>query len=231
MGGIAALIVQYPTLLASTDAESRYPDTNPPMDMNRTFVATGAGLGVALAIVLVITLGGGDTDAPPPSAGAQTASPTTTSFEITVTEFDRNKLPADLHTVSQDWTTDFSRTTIEYEELLIGISALPIRDRIPPIDDPDFDPVSEATHVAGRAVNHGPVPRSVGSSVSATWSPHRRLCTASISSPNPMPVAADGSVSVIEPACGPCSHLHWSGEFNRAALRPFIENPPDAHPV
>jgi hypothetical protein len=150
MGGLVALIVQYPTLLASTDTESRYPDTNPPMDMNRTFVATGAGLGVALAIVLVITLGGSDTDAPPATTAAQTASPTTTSSEITVTEFDRSKLPADLDTVSQDWTTDFSRTTIEYEELLIGISALPIRDRIPPIDDPDFDPVSEATHVAGR---------------------------------------------------------------------------------
>lgn len=79
--------------------------------------------------------------------------PTTTSEGPTTTDpppFDRSQLPADLEFVTRDWTTDFSRTTIDYTELLIGIRATPIRDRIPPIDDPAFVPTVDADHVDGR---------------------------------------------------------------------------------
>ena len=50
----------------------------------------------------------------------------------------------DLARVTAGWTTDFSTRTIELDELLIGIRSIPIRDRIPPIDDPEFAPASEA---------------------------------------------------------------------------------------
>jgi hypothetical protein len=124
--------------------------------MKRTLMAIATGLGIAFAVVLASSLGNGDTQAtgdgtnPPTTIDAQPSPPTTGSPVITVTDFDRSQLPADLDTVSQDWTTDFSRTTIDYDELLIGIRALPIRDRIPPIDHPDFDPAAESTHVVGR---------------------------------------------------------------------------------
>ncbi len=49
----------------------------------------------------------------------------------------------DLARVSADWGTDFSTRTIDLDELRIGIQAIPIRDRIPPIDNPEFAPASE----------------------------------------------------------------------------------------
>ena len=125
--------------------------------MTRSFIAIAAGLGVAVAIVLAVTLGGGDDGdavaATTPASTATTTNPgssTTSTPEVTVLDFDRSQLPPDLDTVSQDWITDFSRTTIDYSELLIGIRAIPIRDRITPIDSPDFDPAAGAEHVADR---------------------------------------------------------------------------------
>ena len=46
--------------------------------------------------------------------------------------------------VTDGWATDFSTRTIDLDELLIGIQAIPIRDRIPPIDNPEFAPASDA---------------------------------------------------------------------------------------
>ena len=50
----------------------------------------------------------------------------------------------DLARVSADWATDFSTRTIDLGELRIGIQMIPIRDRILPIDNPEFAPASEA---------------------------------------------------------------------------------------
>lgn len=50
----------------------------------------------------------------------------------------------DLLYVSRDWATDWSTRTIDLDELRIGIQVIPIRDRIPPIDNPEFAPASEA---------------------------------------------------------------------------------------
>ena len=50
----------------------------------------------------------------------------------------------DLARVSADWGTDWSTRTIDLDELRIGIQVIPIRDRIPPIDNPEFAPISEA---------------------------------------------------------------------------------------
>lgn len=46
--------------------------------------------------------------------------------------------------VSTGWATDWSTRTIDLDELRIGIQVIPIRDRIPPIDSPEFAPASEA---------------------------------------------------------------------------------------
>lgn len=47
----------------------------------------------------------------------------------------------------QGWKTDFSRTTIPFEEI---ISGGPPRDGIPPIDEPTFKPAAEITDIAER---------------------------------------------------------------------------------
>ncbi len=49
----------------------------------------------------------------------------------------------ELRLVSDDWATDWSTRTIGLDELRIGIQAVPIRDRIPPIDSPEFSPAAE----------------------------------------------------------------------------------------
>lgn len=43
--------------------------------------------------------------------------------------------------MAQAWDTDFTNTTIDLDELLVGIPVSDPRDRIPPIDDPNFDTV------------------------------------------------------------------------------------------
>jgi hypothetical protein len=118
-------------------------------------IAIGTGTAVAAAVILAIALGGGSGESAAATVPAGTPvpnseAPTTSAPEVQVTDFDRSQLPGDLENVSRDWTTDFSRTIIEYDELLLGIRAAPIRDRIRPIDDPSFVPLSDSDHVAGR---------------------------------------------------------------------------------
>lgn len=45
---------------------------------------------------------------------------------------------------TQPWTTDWTRRTIDVSELQLGIPASDPRDRIPPIDTPAFQPITEA---------------------------------------------------------------------------------------
>jgi len=120
-------------------------------------IAVGAAIVVVIAIIVAVSLnGGGDSDAAvasttsaPPASGP-TSTTSDTPPEVTVSEFDRSQLPEDLDLVSQEWITDFSRTTIEFDELLIGIRSIPIRDRIPPIDQPAFEPAVDGQHIADR---------------------------------------------------------------------------------
>ncbi|NNL70286.1 MAG: DUF3179 domain-containing protein, partial [Acidimicrobiia bacterium] len=126
--------------------------------MSRSTIAIASGTAIIAAVILALTLGGGSSD---PTASDQTTTtsasedagetdPLETDPVDPIPGFDRSLLPGDLDAVSADWATDFSRTTIDYGELLIGIRALPIRDRIPPIDNPSFVTVSEADHADER---------------------------------------------------------------------------------
>ena len=92
------------------------------------------------------------TQAPDPTAAspaAAAATPTSTPAPIpalpTPTVITGGDGPTgDLAYVSEGWATDWSTRTIDLDELRIGIQVVPIRDRIPPIDDPEFAPASEA---------------------------------------------------------------------------------------
>ncbi|MXW43120.1 MAG: DUF3179 domain-containing protein [Acidimicrobiia bacterium] len=72
-----------------------------------------------------------------------TPSPQVTAFEQ-VTPSDDGPVGR-LAEVTQGWATDFSSRIIDLDELIVGIQAIPIRDRISPIDNPRFVPASQAS--------------------------------------------------------------------------------------
>lgn len=76
------------------------------------------------------TAGGGGADA----AGT---SPSSTQGSV--------ELPERLARVTSDWATDWSQSTIDLDELAVGINAPDPRDRIPPIDRPRFTDLEAAT--------------------------------------------------------------------------------------
>ena len=48
------------------------------------------------------------------------------------------------------WETDFSKATVDLNELLVGLPYADPRDLIPPIDDPQFEIASESTWLADQ---------------------------------------------------------------------------------
>ncbi len=116
--------------------------------MNRRgpLIAIGVAAGlIALAVIVISLAGGSNRD---PVAASTTSAPPTTAPpaetpDVTVAPLRDVELTPELEAVSQDWTTDFSRTIIDFDELILGIRAVPIRDRIRPIDDPQFVGIDE----------------------------------------------------------------------------------------
>ncbi len=71
------------------------------------------------------------------------SSPTTDQSDTpTTTAEPAGDIPRHLQPMAQLWTTDFTKTTIDLNELLVGIPVSDPRDRIPPIDEPNFDTVT-----------------------------------------------------------------------------------------
>ncbi len=112
------------------------------MNQRGPLIAIGVAAGVIVLAVTVVSLTG-NSDGAEPIVSPGTAPPTTTQPsarppESTVLPNEEVKLTPELEAVSEGWITDFSKTTIDFDELIIGIRAIPIRDRIRPIDDPQF---------------------------------------------------------------------------------------------
>ncbi len=103
-----------------------------------------AAILIAIAIALA-ACGAANVDSKP---GAQPTAPETGSTEpITpdvIEDFDDQPIPPQLTTMAAIWETDFSNSVIDLNELLVGIPASDPRDAIPPIDDPQFEPVSQS---------------------------------------------------------------------------------------
>jgi hypothetical protein len=118
------------------------------MSLSKSLVVTLAL--VAGAIILIAALASGDDDAIPTNA-----TPTTTAAgeapqvengngtgpEVIEGAID---LPSRLAAVTGNWITDWSRRTIDLEELLIGIQAPDPRDIIAPLDHPQFETIAAA---------------------------------------------------------------------------------------
>lgn len=87
------------------------------------------------------------TTAAPPNVPATTAPATTGAPNDTVID-DGNQaatdLPSDLAIVVAPWPTNWSKRSIELDELLVGIGAVDPRDRIRPIDNPVYEDVTTA---------------------------------------------------------------------------------------
>ena len=110
------------------------------------FIAIAVAAGVVALVVVAITLtsssDGTATAGPTTVAPSTTGSPNSTPDTSAVGPGDVQLTP-ELEAISPDWITDFSRTTIDFNELIIGIRAIPIRDHIRPIDDPQFQTIAE----------------------------------------------------------------------------------------
>ncbi len=71
--------------------------------------------------------------------------------EVTiVTEDPRAGLSSDVAQATSSWPTDWTRRTVELDEFLLGLSASDPRDRIPPIDTPQFEPITSAAWLGDR---------------------------------------------------------------------------------
>lgn len=88
---------------------------------------------------------------PTPSTGDPT---TTTSSSVPPTTrpalLPPQEIPPHLSTMAAAWETDFSKATVDLNELLVGLPYADPRDLIPPIDDPQFEIASESTWLADQ---------------------------------------------------------------------------------
>jgi len=64
--------------------------------------------------------------------------------DITADDDSPVTIPIHLESMAAIWETDFSNSIIDLEELLVGIPLSDPRDAIPPIDNPQFEAVSES---------------------------------------------------------------------------------------
>ncbi|MFQ5554269.1 MAG: DUF3179 domain-containing (seleno)protein [Acidimicrobiia bacterium] len=81
------------------------------------------------------------TTTPPATTHAPSTGATSSGGDVIVeNEVDLPRALARL----QGWTTDWTRRTIDLEELISGIGASDPRDIIPPLDDPEFESVTAA---------------------------------------------------------------------------------------
>ena len=101
---------------------------------------------VALPVVIAVAVAA--------CVGASNPEETPTTHEVggpTVPTVDLTpfQVPDHLLTMAAAWDTDFTKTTIDLNELLVGIPSADPRDAIPPIDNPRFDPVPESDWIQG----------------------------------------------------------------------------------
>lgn len=87
---------------------------------------------------------GTDTSAADVSDDSPTTSDPSTSepsLDQTTSSVASGDVPRHLQPMAERWDTDFTSTIIDLNELLVGIPVSDPRDRITPIDDPNFDTV------------------------------------------------------------------------------------------
>ncbi len=110
-------------------------------------IAAVAGIAAIAALFVVYLNRTPEPAAPAPteaSATTPTSSPVSSGDTPLPTAGGRDELPETLALLTDNWLTNWSVRSIDLNELDIGIRVRDPRDRIPPIDEPDFIPVAEA---------------------------------------------------------------------------------------
>lgn len=116
-------------------------------------IGVGVAAGVIVLASVIFSLAGGSDGSPaagPTTVASPTTNPPGSTPGTSPVEPKNVEVPSNIRAISEDWITDFSKTTIDFNELIIGIQAIPIRDRIRPIDDPRFEPISNIEFVADQ---------------------------------------------------------------------------------
>ncbi len=98
------------------------------------------------ALVLLLSACSSDATDSTTTTGQTSPDPTVSIVEDpdgagSGTDAEPTELPSRLVTVTSEWETNFDVSTIDLEELKVGIRAIDPRDLIPPIDDPVFEAV------------------------------------------------------------------------------------------
>lgn len=99
---------------------------------------------IATALVLAACAGTATTTTDSPTAVEPSEAEASTTTEADAGTIAPFELPPNLRVVTQDWETDFTTSSIDLEELQVGIRTLDPRDAIPPIDDPAFESAEDA---------------------------------------------------------------------------------------
>ncbi len=103
------------------------------------------------ALAIVAAACGGSSvleDATTSSAPKPTTNQSTSSTSVPLIDPAQLKIPLHLATMADIWETDFTKATIDLNELLVGLPAADPRDLIPPIDDPQFETAEHSTWLA-----------------------------------------------------------------------------------
>lgn len=112
--------------------------------MKPVAVAAALVVAAALAVVYLNRTPSTPAEQAAPTVGATPSTSTSASETPLPTAGGRDELPETLALLTENWLTNWSVRSIDLEELDIGIRVKDPRDRIPPIDDPDFVSVAEA---------------------------------------------------------------------------------------
>jgi len=100
-------------------------------------------MGLALVAAACGVAESEQSDTPNPTE-SKPADVATTPPAATTSEAEDDFLPFQLLQVTRAWDTDFSNSTIDLNELQVGIPSSDPRDAIPPIDSPVFESVSDS---------------------------------------------------------------------------------------
>jgi len=107
-------------------------------------------LTVGLALLAVAcgsaSVGSDDPADEPTESGApaDTADETSATSDPSSTPTTSGDLDPTIVSATEAWPTEWSNRTVGLDEFLLGIGADDPRDRIPPIDEPQFEPIADA---------------------------------------------------------------------------------------
>ncbi len=105
----------------------------------------------ALALTLAACGSSGGDEPGDPAGPTTTTQPEQADTSPDTNEGDATaEVPSHLQPMAERWGTDFSNSVVDLNELLVGIPVSDPRDRIPPIDEPNFDSVENTDWIEDR---------------------------------------------------------------------------------